>query len=201
MNKNIFKTKYIVICLVLVFLTVSNHLAQDSPSSAQLKPVYFVSLNFGYQMSGIKDEDFVSSNYSPLFNLTAGKWFTEYLALQIGYKGFYFNAIADEVKHHYNYFYGELVVNFNNIVHPSRINKNWNLLLHGGPGYFYNHTYRKSNLCLNIGFQNSFQITDQIQMNLDIASIIGWDIYQGDEDILPGITVGVVYIFDISSKP
>jgi hypothetical protein len=147
-------------------------------------------------MSGIKDEDFVSSNYSPLFNVSAGKWFSPYLALQIGYKGFYFNTIADKIKHQYNYFYGEAVINFNNFVHPARINKNWNLLLHGGPGYFYNHIYGKPNICVNIGIQNNYQLSNKIQANLDITSIIGWDIYQGDEDILPGITAGIIYNFN-----
>lgn len=146
-------------------------------------------------MSGIKDEDFISSNYSTLFNITAGKWFTPYLALQIGYKGFYFYTIADEIKHHYNYFYGEAVIDFNELVNPSRTNKNWNILLHGGPGYFYNHVYRKASFHFNLGLQNTFQLTDHLHASLDIASIVGWDIYQGDEDILPGITVGITYNF------
>lgn len=34
-------------------------------------------------------------------------------------------------------------------------------------------------------------------MNFDIAAIIGWDIYQVDEDILPGITIGLTYNFSV----
>jgi len=157
---------------------------------------YFVSFNYGYQMSGIKDEDFVSSNYTPLFNLNIGKWISPYFAFQIGYKGFYFNYIEDNIKHHYNYFYAEAVTNFNNVVYPNRINKNWNLLLHSGPGYFYNNVYGKANICLNIGIQNNYKLSNQIQANLDISSIIGWDIYQGNTDILPGISLGVTYLFN-----
>ena len=59
--------KYLLIILV-IFLNKS--FAQDSSPSAESKLTYFVSLNYGYQMSGIKDEDFISSNYSPLFNIT-----------------------------------------------------------------------------------------------------------------------------------
>jgi len=146
-------------------------------------------------MSGIKDEDFISSNYSPLYNISAGKWFNHQFAIQVGYKGFYFNAIADEIKHHYNYLYSEAVINFNNFVDPDRINKKWNILLHAGPGYFYNHIYRKASLHFNLGIQNTFQLSDHFHASLDIASIVGWDIYQGDEDILPGITVGIKYNF------
>ena len=184
--------KYLLIILV-IFLNKSN--AQDLSPSAESKLTYFVSLNYGIQMSGIKDEDFIISNYSPLFNIAVGKWMTPYLALQIGYKGFYFYTIADEIKHHYNYFYSEAVINFIEFVDPSRINKNWNLLLHGGPGYFYNHVYGRAGFHLNLGIQNTIQLSDQIHASIDVASIVGWDIYQGDEDILPGFTVGIIYLF------
>ena len=187
--------KYLLISLILLFLTAAKTQAQNSANMIESGLSYFASLNYGYQMSGIKDEDFVSSNYTPLFNISAGKWLAPYLALQIGYKGFYFNYIGDEIKHHYNYFYGEAIVNFNNIVHPKRLNKKWSLLLHGGAGYFYNHVYGKPNICANIGVQNSYQLTNRFHATLDISSIMGWDIYQGNEDILPGITVGVTYFF------
>ncbi len=100
------------------------------------------------------------------------------------------------VKHHYNYFYGEAVLNLNNVIRSERINQSWSLLLHTGVGYFYNHVYSRPNICANIGIQNTYQLTNQFQANLDISSIIGWDIYQGDEDILPGITFGVIYLFN-----
>jgi hypothetical protein len=189
--------KFFLIYIILTFLVTAKSNAQDSSSSAQHKSRYFISINSGIQMSGIKDEDFVSSNYSPLFNITAGKWFTPYLALQVGYKGFYFNYIEDDLQHHYNYFYGEAVVNMNNILQAKSTQKSWGLLLHLGAGYFYNHLYGRPNACVNIGVQNSFKITNQIQATFDISSIIGWDIYQGNKDILPGITVGAIYFFDI----
>ncbi|MBK9285083.1 MAG: hypothetical protein IPM51_12320 [Sphingobacteriaceae bacterium] len=157
---------------------------------------WFVSLNAGMQMSGYKSEDFISSNYSPLFNFTAGKWLSPLLALQIGYKGFYFYSISDDLKHHYDYLYAEAALNLNNALNPERSNKDWSLLLHTGVGYFYNHLYGKPNTCVNIGFQNTYQIANQFQASLDVSSIIGWDIYQGDADILPGITLGVIYIFN-----
>ena len=189
--------KYLIICFILSFLTVTKSQTQATSYLNEAELSWFVSVNYGYQMSGIKSEDFVNSNYSPLFNSTLGKWFNHYLALQIGYKGFYFNYIFDDVKHHYNYFYGEAVINLNNAVHPDRINTSWNLLFHTGAGYFYNHVYDRANIYANIGVQNTYQLTNKFQAALDISSIIGWDIYQGDEDILSGITVGVTYIFNI----
>ena len=191
-----FLKKYLFVFFILTFPTVTKSQVQDTLNLDKTEQNWFVSVNYGYQMSGIKDEDFVISNFTPLFNITVGKWFLPYLALQIGYKGFYFNYIGDDIKHHYNYFYGEAVLNLNNAVQPERINQSWSLLLHAGAGYFYNHIYGKSNLCVNIGLQNNYQITNQFQATLDISSIIGWDIYQGNEDILPGITVGLIYLFN-----
>jgi len=189
--------RYLSISLILLFLIVPNSQGQNKSNQNEAENSWFVSVNYGYQMSGIKSEDFVSSNYSPLFNFTMGKWFSSYLALQIGFKGFYFNYIADDIKHHYNYYYGEAVINLNNAVKPKRINKSWSLLLHAGAGYFYNYVFDRANIYANIGVENTYQLTDRFQATLDISSIIGWDIYQGDEDILPGITVGVTYIFNI----
>ena len=187
--------RYLSISLILLLLIVPNSQGQNKSNQNEAENSWFVSANYGYQMSGIKSEDFVSSNYTPLFNFTFGKWFSSYLALQIGFKGFYFNYIEDDIKHHYNYYYGEAVINLNNALKPKRINKSWSLLIHAGVGYFYNHVYDRANIYANIGVQNTYQLTDKFQATLDISSIIGWDIYQGDEDILPGISLGIIYLF------
>ncbi len=185
---------YLFLCLIFTSVIEIKSQGQKPLNFDDVNLNWFLSINYGFQMSGIKSEDFVSSNYSPLFNVTVGKWVSPLLALQIGYKGFYFNYIEDDVKHHYNYFYGEALFNLNNAIYPNRINKNWSLLIHSGAGYFYNHVYGRANLCANIGIQNNYQLTDYFIATLDISSIIGWDIYQGDEDILPGITVGIAYL-------
>jgi len=156
---------------------------------------WFVSSGIGYQMSGIKSEDFIRSNYSPLLQVTTGKWFTPYLALQIGYKGFYFNTISDDIKHHYSFYYGEAVLNLNQLITKQAETKKWSIYLHAGSGYFYNYNYGRPNICANLGIQNNYILTKNLLANFDIAAILGWDIYQGDEDILPGITIGITYLF------
>ena len=146
-------------------------------------------------MSGIKDEDFISTNIAPLVTFSAGKWFTPYLALQIGYRGFYFNSIADDFRHHYGYYFGEVIVNMNQLIKPTLTPGKWNLNLHGGSGYFYNYDYQQPNVCASLGIQNNLAIIKKLSAFLDVSAIIGWDIYQGDEDILPGISLGVSYAF------
>ena len=154
-----------------------------------------VSLRIGTQMSGIKDEDFVASNFSPLLDVSLGKWFSPVIALQVGYKGWYFNTISDEEKHNYGYYYGEAVLNVNRLFKHYKDSCKWSLYLHGGSGYFYNYTYNRPNVCADFGISNNYRISSMFQVSLDISAIAGWDLYQGDEDILPGISLGIAYLF------
>ena len=61
-------------------------LSQDLDSISFNKK-WFASIDFGVQMSGIKSEDFVSSNYSNLYRLSTGKLLNKYIGIQIGYQG------------------------------------------------------------------------------------------------------------------
>ena len=146
-------------------------------------------------MSGIKDEDFIPSNYSPLLNLTVGKWPGKWWGLQLGYKGLWFNTISDDIRHYYTYLYSELILDANSLLTKRDKPRFWSLILHAGPGYFYNNYYQKSNICGNLGLQNQFRLNQQLSISIDIAAIVGWDIYQGDEDILPGVSAGLIYNF------
>jgi hypothetical protein len=156
---------------------------------------WFVSISAGAQMSGIKSEDFVQSNYSPLLNATAGRWFVPYLALQIGYKGYYFNTISDDMKRNYDFYYGEAALNVIKLLAQKDTPMRWDFNVHAGAGYFYNHNYKRPNVCANMGLQQRYRITPRWYATFDISAIMGWDIYQGDEDILPGITFGMSFIF------
>ena len=68
-------------------------------------------------MSGIKSEDFISSNYSPLIRLTGGKWLNDKIAIQVGYQGRYFNTIAENSdKRFYNFYFVEGILDVKNIL-------------------------------------------------------------------------------------
>lgn len=168
--------------------------SQD-PSAGVCWGEWQVSLRLGTQMSGIKDEDFVASNYAPLLNVTIGKWFSPALAIQLGYKGWYFHQIIDEKKYHYGFYYGEAVLNVNRLFRNCTGASGWSLYLYGGAGYFYNYDYDRPNVCADLGIANNYRISDHFQASLDVSAIMGWDIYQGNEDILPGISLGVSYLF------
>lgn len=156
-------------------------------------PNVSISLSAGVQMSGIKNEDFVSDNIAPLMTLSAGKWFTSLLALQLGYRGNYYYTISDDKKHHYNYIFGETVFNLNKLVNPKKQLNRFNILFHAGSGYFYNHDYDRPNICAHFGLSGDYKLTESLSTFINLSAIMGWDIYQGDEDILPGITFGLSY--------
>lgn len=182
-----------MLVLVLI-LFLGFYIEVNAQSSIDSELSWFTSSSVGIQMSGIKSEDFVQSNYSPSFDISVGKWFSPKLALQFGYRGRYFNTIGDKVKHPYNYFFGNVIFDIKEIIFRQE-NSIYNLLVHAGSGYFYNFTYGQPNICASLAFSNNLQLSENLLLKLDISAIMGWDIYQGDEDILPGLSIGVSYLF------
>lgn len=143
----------------------------------------FLNLSVGVQMSGIKNEDFVLNNYSPKIDVSAMKLITQVFGLQIGYQGYYFNTIANADKRRYTYISGSLVTR---VVQRS---KNFDVSLLTGSGLFMNDYYKRPSVCADIGVVSNFVIANQL-FNTKISAIMGWDIYQGNADILPSLTVG-----------
>ena len=184
---------YLPKVIFLIYIIYLTSYSQDSDVNLKDKS-YFLSFSYGYQMSGIKDEDFVSSNFSSLYNINFGTWFSELWGIQIGYKGYFFKYIMDNYKHFYNFYFFEGFVSLNELLNFKE-SDSWDLLLHTGPGYFYNHSYKKSNICINTGITSVFNIINSFYVSLSISSIAGWDIYQGNWDILPGFSVGMMSSF------
>jgi len=181
--------KYLYITIFLLLISVQSY-SQESTKN------WIFSIGCGTQISGIKSEDFIRSNVSPAFVLNIGNWVTPEVAIQIGYKGFYFHTIADNYKHHYNFLYGEVLFNIKELINRKEIvNDKWNIIIHPGAGYFYNNTYNRPNICANFGIINSYRVIDQLEIFLDVSAIMGWDIYQGNDDILPSCVIGLSYSF------
>lgn len=186
MNEKKFK---LLLCILLV--STLTH-SQDNYK----KNSSFVSIDFGVQMSGIKSEDFISSNYSPVYRLSSGKWLNKYIGVQVGYQGRYFNTIENSDKRFYNFYYVEGILDIKNILKMSNSkNKVHELIFHGGFGYFQNQYYENSSLYSVLGASNNFFLTNKINLKIDISAIIGWDIYQGNQDILPNSSIGLIYEF------
>ncbi|MEG8947227.1 hypothetical protein [Rosettibacter firmus] len=144
-------------------------------------------------MSGIKDEDFRKDNYAPVLIFNIGRWINPILGIQIGYRGFYFYYIMDDFKHYYNFLSIDGLINVNQFLSFNR--KNWNLIIKMGGGPFYNHTFKKSNIYLNAGLINFFNISKELHLLLDLSAVIGDKIYQENIDILPSISFGFKYSF------
>ena len=186
---------HLLIILLLLSITVFSQ-KENSNEQSQPKKKWFVSAAYGVQMSGIKDEDFISKNRAPALLLSTGVWFTPEIALQMSYKGSYFNTIADDDKHPYYFIFGEVLLNMNELINGKQENKSkWSLILHSGAGYFYNYYYKQLNICGNLGVINNMKLMNNLDVFMDISFIVGWDIYQGDDDILPSAVLGLTYSF------
>jgi hypothetical protein len=143
----------------------------------------FLNLSAGVQMSGIKNEDFVLNNYSPKIDVSAMKLITQVFGLQIGYQGYYFNTIMNADKRRYTYISGSLVTRV------MQRSKKFDFSLLTGSGLFMNHYYKRPSVCADVGVFSNFVLANQ-HLNSKISAIFGWDIYQGNADILPSLTIG-----------
>lgn len=189
----IFKIPYVV--LLLLLLGTVNSYAQIEKDSLRESKKWYVSFDYGIQMSGIKSEDFIWSNYSPVYRLSLGREISPNLSVQVGYQGRYFRAISDELRYTYDYFFIEGRINATNIILGKNPDRKYNLLFHAGPGFFYHHIYDRTSVHGNLGAASTFLLNENFDLKFDLSAIFGWDIYQGDDDILPNATLGVIYHF------
>ena len=178
---------------VVVFFLISQIMGAQSVGVHEEKnELWFVNLDFGVQMSGIKSEDFVMHNYSPLFRVNVGKWLSTKIGVQIGYQGNYFNTIADNDRHYYNFYYTQGIVSLLNVFRPESSEKLINLNIEVGFGYFQNNFYNNSSLHGTLGGSFLVGLNKTLKLKFNCSSIIGWDIYQGDQDIIPSLSFGLI---------
>lgn len=182
--------------ILFILLLGNSFLVFSQENTLNNSRVSFLSLDIGVQMSGIKSEDFISSNYSPLVRVLGGMWFNPSMGIQAGYQGRYFRAIADNDKHFYDFYFLEGIIDVNTILSSNDKDKRYYVLLfHAGAGLFQNNYYGNSTLHGVLGATNNFIFSKKVKIKFDIGAIVGWDIYQGNEDILPNVSLGVIYLF------
>tara|TARA_B100000161_G_scaffold62014_1_gene41484 strand:+ start:169 stop:753 length:585 start_codon:yes stop_codon:yes gene_type:complete len=187
--------KFKFFSFLIIFIPNSSFAQYDETINHNINNFWSIGLDYGFQMSGIKSEDFISSNYSPLIRFSIDRCLDKNISIRFGYQGRYFNTIADDIKHYYNFYYTEAVFNVKNIFLGLKDKGAHEVFFHMGPGYFYNFYLSKLTINGLIGGTNAISISSSFKLTLDISAVIGWDIYQGNEDILPSISVGGVYLF------
>ena len=153
------------------------------------KKTIFVDLYLGLQVSGIRKEDYVASNFAPYYQLSVGNWFTPYLALAVSYQGPYFNFIGDKVKHNYLYIDGTTILDINRLFDKEYYGR-WSINLLAGGGYFYNYLYGRPNICATTGIVGTLKLTNNFYLKCKLSNVMGWDIYQGDKDALNNMSIG-----------
>ena len=85
--------------LLIIFFTFLNLFAFDLYAENKFSK-WFIITELGSQISGIKNEDFIKSNISPLFLFEIGKEINDVSSVKIGYRGPYYNLIIDNKKYY-----------------------------------------------------------------------------------------------------
>lgn len=150
-----------------------------------------IGLNLGMQISGIKDEDFKFSNLSPFINLVFSYSISGHSDLKVGYKGFYFKYILDDINHKYHFIYISFSLNILDYFCTTFLENRFNSKFYLGSGIFHNYHKDKTQFCIDIGGQLNYQLVKNLFLNFDISSIAGWKIYQDNYDILPALSIGL----------
>ena len=188
---------YKVVLIVLYWLQgyvviAQSHERNSLPRSGKQ---WYVSSAVGVQISGIKREDLIVTNLAPAITVSSVFWLNPSIGMGMTYKGPYFNYIGDDDRHSYSFIAAEGSLNVNEIVYKEKEMKNgWSCILHAGAGFFNNYYYGQSNVNMNGGIINAMKLTNRIDFFIDVSFIVGWDIYQGDEDILPSAVLGFNYL-------
>jgi len=185
-----------IIYLLFIFFSFSNfNVFSRGNNINNIDDLFFNKISFSFQygglMSGIKKEDFVKSNYSPVYRLSIIKNLNKKLEARIGYQGNFFLLISDDLIHKYDFYFFDYILNVNNLFFKSNNVNTFNI--HLGSGLLYNHFYQGFNFCGTLGFMQKVYLNSSFTFILDFTSVLGWDIYQGDEDILPSLSFGLIY--------
>ena len=195
--------KRFLIFAQLLMLIGFNAFAQERIVS---KP-WFISAGIGEQHSGIRSEDYVKDNFSPIFVIEGGKFISSCFALELGIKGCWYNFISDNDRHYYASLYGNLIFDIQNAI-AYKEDRIWNTQVYLGGGLMYNAyhglvsplgllEYPDGRLqpIINVGMSNLFRVSPRVQLGFDVGGICGWALYQDSCDMIPSAFLRTVYSF------
>lgn len=192
-KKNISILVFFLATALTSITSAQNTSITSTITSTYKRGAFFLDAYIGTQVSGIRKEDYVSSNFAPYFQVSIGKVITQNISLNINFQGPYFNFIGDNNKHSYQFLGSDLIVCMNRLFN-TKYSGNWYLYLFAGPGILFNNYLNKTNLCFNGGLINEYRYKS-IGIKLKISAIGGYKIYQHDKDALTNISIGISKYF------
>lgn len=169
------------------FLIISFTFFCCNAKSQKIFDIDYIGIGYGIQMSGIKPQDFVISNYSPIVDLIIGNEIARNISIEIGYEGNYFKTIANDEKHYYSFYKGAL--SFEPSIYSK---KNFITRIILGYGLLDNHFYGRPSFLASVGAAVTCKVTNATYCGLKVNCRLGWDIYQNDEDILNSGTIFII---------
>jgi hypothetical protein len=182
--------------LVLLFIsafTISTSAQNTNNNSTHKKENLYFDAFIGTQVSGIRSEDYVTSNFAPYFQVSVGKILSDKFSVNINFQGPYFNFIGDDYKHNYQFLGSDLLLDLFKAFNKSYCG-NWNLYLFAGPGLLFNNYINKTNFCISGGLITEYRYKT-IGFKFKVSAIAGFKIYQHDRDALTNTSIGISKYF------
>lgn len=182
---------------------------------------WFITLDGGAQML-FSDHDKKASfgkRITPTIDLAVGKWFTPGLGLRAMVSGSAVRGLnARQSKYTYDegnlvdgkYYkdywdilniHGDIMLNLTNMFCGYKENRLYNAIPYVGFGLIHSlDMSSKNNFAVNMGFLNTFRISDKWDFNLEAKALItndNFDLVRGGvkADIIMGVSAGVTYKF------
>ena len=180
------KLKYRWIIIFLAFLFSSFDMIAQSKGETKLLTNVFIQVRGGGQFSGARKVDLIKSNFTEVSSLGLGKVISPYFKILIGIEGRRFLYINDNFDHEYIYLYGSNIIK---LAKYESFFSDFELTV--GSGLFMNYFYRRPNICAHLGLAYTKEVSHSVSFSIGMKSVVGWDLYQGDDDIINSMNISV----------
>jgi hypothetical protein len=171
--------------LTIAYLLSSYEIRAQSKGESKLLADVFVQVRGGVQFSGARKADVIKSNFIEVYSVGLGKIISPYFKIFIGIEGRRFLYLKDDFDHEYSYLYGSNIIK---LARNESFISDFELTV--GSGLFMNYFYQRPNICGHLGLIYTKEVSPDVSISIGIKSLVGWDIYQGDDDILNSINLG-----------
>lgn len=185
---------FLLIMLCCCFLAEAQYYRSRGRSWRKKRDNYWaITAHAGVQMAGLAKGKWQNFQPCPLLIVSADKMFNSSVGLRVGLQGPYFKF--QEEQHNYLSLFSEVMFNTNSIANGYNRKRIWLLNINVGCGLLYDFYANHMRFCLSGSITNSFRVMQALYVNLHLSSLFGWNIYELNDDLIPGLSVGVTYKF------
>lgn len=156
---------------------------------------WFFSLNGGAQTYAGSKQEFGFSNLTPIFSVSAGKWFTPTIGVRLMGNGLVAGVTEDRPR--YINLQGDAMFNVFNQFIGYNENRFYSLIPYAGVGWNWMLADKRAGeLCAAAGIQNTFRLNKYFDLNLDLRATFSRDCFAGngeEQACIASATAGIIF--------